>query len=80
MFLLNEVEFIGEFVGQLATIENDIKSKIYIVWDVNEKEEVATLVELDLSENEPMLKRNLKKEDVYILEPHEVLERVTTSK
>jgi hypothetical protein len=80
VFLLNEVEFRAECIGQLAVIENNNTSKIYIVWDVNEKKEEATLVELDISEDENMLKFDLKKEDIFILEPHELLERVTAIK
>lgn len=80
MFLLNEVEFRAECIGQLAVIENNSTSKIYIVWDVNEKKEEATLVELDISEDEHILKFDLKKDDVFILEPHELLERVTAIK
>jgi hypothetical protein len=80
VFLLNEVEFRAECIGQLAVIENNNTSKIYIVWDVNEKKEEATLVELDISEDEHMLKFDLKKEDIFILEPHELLERVTVIK
>jgi hypothetical protein len=77
MELLNSIFDKYTQVGMLAVKDNEDEDAIvYVVWEVKEKAGLVRLVELD----RPMDGENhfvdLNVENVYLLEPLEVVERV----
>jgi len=60
-------------VGRLALIKND--NTVFVVWDYNEKDDIVELVELDRPQDGKHL--YLKSNEIHLLEPIEIIERVT---
>ena len=65
-------------VGRLAVKDSeDEDSIVYVVWEIGEQGRDVRLVELDRPQDGENHFVNLDEELVYLLEPIEVLERVT---
>jgi hypothetical protein len=64
-------------VGMLAVKDNeDEDATVYVVWEVNEKADLVRLVELDRPVDGENHFVDLNVENVYLLEPIEIVERV----
>lgn len=76
MQLLNDLFEPFLYEGRLAVKEKNDDSTVYVVWEVDEEENRVKLVELDRAyDGEPHFV-DLEEEEVYLLEPLEVVERV----
>lgn len=75
--LLNDLLHKSEHVGRLAVLEENDDGKVYVVWEVNQYNDTVLLVELDRPNAGETLKLNLEEKEVYLLNPLEVVERVT---
>lgn len=75
MYLLCELTYPREHIGQLAVLEQTEESPVYVVSDITEDEKEVTLVQLDRPQDSIV---TLKMNDcsIYLLEPVEVIERV----
>ncbi|PLS19007.1 hypothetical protein CVD28_00980 [Bacillus sp. M6-12] len=78
MYLLSGLHYPEEYKGRLAVLENSEESTIYVIWEVNQEKKSVMLVELDRPQDGDTKHFHLKDDNVYILEPIEVVERVTT--
>jgi hypothetical protein len=82
MFLLNLQNEVSNFTGNLATTELEDNSPVFIVWGFNEKLNSVTLVELAPYKNDNVLVLNvgLKQNNVYILDPFDISNRIKQNK
>lgn len=65
-------------VGRLVVKDEiDEDATVYVVWEVNTETTSVKLVELDRPQDGESHLVNILEENVYVLEPIEVLERVT---
>jgi len=76
MMLIGELNYPEECRGMLALVQNS--QTIYVIWTI--KDDVVTLVELDRPHDGKNLNLDLQKDDIYILEPIDVVERVAEYK
>ncbi|MCK2000514.1 hypothetical protein MZM54_03785 [[Brevibacterium] frigoritolerans] len=75
MHLLKELKNLEEQKGRLVVLEED--GKVYVVWRFEKNAQIVALVELDRPQDGQMLLLDFQKQDVYMLDPIEVIERVT---
>lgn len=75
MHLLKEIKNLEEQKGRLAVLEED--GTVYVVWRFEKNAQIVALVELDRPQDGQMLLLDFQKQDVYMLDPIEVIERVT---
>ena len=60
-------------VGRLATVGND--DTVFVIWSYDEENDIVELVELDRPLDGKYL--HLKSNEIHLLGPREVIERVT---
>lgn len=67
--------------SRLAVLDNNNEeATVFVINDVNVEDNTVLLVELDRPADGKTARKNINKESIYLLEPLEVVERVTTWK
>lgn len=78
MILLKNDEFIQYQIGKLAVLDHkDEDCTVYVLWSYDDEKNEVLLVEIDRPADGKHLTFNVADSHIYLLEPIDVVERVT---